>query len=290
MPTSYCYWRGNLPAITELFFASFLATQRGELHIFLDRCDDIGPLSLDYLRNPRLIVHAMDWQRFNPDPVFDGFVANLGGRGLDARLFALHQRLRPNAFTIHPQQGLKFTSQRVSLPLWGRVKQPYPLYMYGDLFRCMLCAAELGDVLYVDLDVCFLKDFAPLFEDGDFLYRWERQPYANNAIIYSAAGGRLAREIKDLVRHHDSVAAWHLFTLNEPCLAGVRILPCEWFDPLWLNEEGLTFEDFFNGRDLGASLDGAYCHHWHNHWQIVPHEDSAFMALLRRFRRMLNAE
>lgn len=289
MPTYYCYWRGALPAITELFFASFLATQRGEMHVYLDRCDDIGPLRLDYLRSPRLIVHAMDWNRFHPDPVFDGFIANLGATAVDTRLFNLCRRLRPDAFDVHPQQGLKFTSQRVSLPLWGRVKQPYPLYAYGDLFRCMLCAGEPGDVLYVDLDICFLKDFAPLVADGDFLYRWERQPYANNAIIFSGAGGRLKRVLKDLVRHHDSVAAWYLFTLSEPRLEGVRILPCEWFDPLWLNDAGFAFTDFFNGRDLGGALDGAYCHHWHNHWRVVPHDNSAYMTLLRRFRHMLQA-
>jgi len=289
MPTTYCYWRGNLPPITELFFASFLATQRGKLHVFLDCCDDIGPLRLDYLQTPRVIVHEMDWKRFNPDPVFDGFVANLGANRLDTRLFRLHQRLYPHAFERHPQQGMKFTSQRVTLPLWGRVKQPYPMYLYGDLFRCMLCARESGDVLYADLDVCFLKDFAPLFAAGDFLYRWERQPYANSAIIYSAAGGTLSRVIKDLVRHHDTVAPWYLFPLDEPRFEGVRILPCEWFDPLWDNDAGLTFADFFNGRDLGRALDGAYCHHWHNHWQIVPHDDSAFTALLRTFRQMLGA-
>lgn len=288
MPTYYCYWRGNLPPITELFFASFLATQRGDLHVYLDRCDDIGPLGLDYLRSPRVIVHTMDWRRFNPDPVFNGFVANLGASRLDARLFRLHRFLSPHAFEIHPQQGMKFTPRRVSLPLWGRVKQPYPLYLYGDLFRCMLCASDVGDVLYADLDVCFLQDFTPLFEAGDFLYHWERQPYANSAILYSAAGGALTHAVRDLVRHHDTVAPWYLFTLSEPRLAGVRILPCEWFDPLWLNDTGLTFDDFFNGRDLGGALDGAYCHHWHNHWQTVPHENSAFMVLLRGFRRMLS--
>jgi hypothetical protein len=289
MPTYYCYWRGNVPAITELFFASFLATQRGELHVFLDRCDDIGPLGLDYLQTSRVIVRAMDWKRFNPDPVFDGFVANLGASRLDARLFRVHQLLYPHAFERHPQQGMKFTSQRVTLPLWGRVKQPYPMYLYGDLFRCMLCARELGDVLYADLDVCFLKDFTPLFESGDFLYRWERQPYANNAILYSAAGGVLARVIKDLVRQHATVAPWYLFLLDEPRLAGARILPCEWFDPLWATDTGLTFDDFFNGTDLGQALDNAYCHHWHNHWHIVPQEHSAFTALLHTFRRMLGA-
>ncbi|MFM7108908.1 MAG: hypothetical protein ACKOZU_09985 [Planctomycetaceae bacterium] len=289
MPTYYCFWRGDLPAITELFFASFLATQRGEMHVFLDRCGDIGPLGLDYLRSPRVIVHAMDWRRFNPDPVFDGFIANLGASRLDARMFRLHRRLHPNAFERHPQHGVKFTSQQVRLPLWGPVKQPYPPFFYGDLFRCMLCAGEPGDLLYADLDVCFLKDFTPLFESGDFLYHWERQPYANSAILYSAAGGILKQAVKDLVRHHDTVAPWYLFTLAEPRLAGLRILPCEWFDPLWSNEAGLTFEDFFNGRAVGPALEGAYCHHWHNQWHVVPHEDSTSMTLLRTFRRMLGA-
>jgi hypothetical protein len=178
----------------------------------------------------------------------------------------------------------------VTLPLWGRVKQPYPLYLYGDLFRCMLCASGRGDVLYADLDVCFLKDFGPLFEAGDFLYRWERQHYANSAILYSATGGVLARTIKDLVRHHDTVAPWYLFPLDEPRLERARILPFEWFDPLWENDAGLTFDDFFNGCDVSRALDGAYCHHWHNRWHIVPHEDSTFMALLRTFRRMLGAK
>jgi hypothetical protein len=285
MPTYYCYWRGNLPPITELFFASFLATQCGEIHVYLDQCDDVDPLGLDYLRTPRVIVHAMDWKQFNPDPVFDGFVANLGASGIDTRLFNLYRRLHPQAFQMHPQHGMKFTPRRITLPLWGRVKQPYPLYLYGDLFRCMLCVSGLGDVLYADLDVCFLKDFSPLFQAGDFLYRWERQPYANSAILYSAADGRLKRVIKDLVRHHDTVAPWYLFPLGEPRLDGVRILPCEWFDPLWASDAGLSFDDFFNPREIGQAIDAAYCHHWHNRWHIVPHEDSTFMALLRTFRR-----
>ena len=285
----YCYWRGNLPPITELFFASFLATQQGEMHVFLDRCEDIGPLRMDYLQHPRVIVHRMDWRRFNPDPVFDGFVANLDATRLDSRLFALYRRLHPQAFEMHPQQGMKCTSQRVALPLWGRVKQPYPMAVYGDLFRCMLCMADPGDVLYADLDVCFLKDFAPLFDSGDFVYRWERQPYANSAILYSAAGGVLKHAIKELVRQHDTVLPWYIFSLNEPLLADLRILPCEWFDPLWTNESGLTFPDFFNGTDVASAIGDAYCHHWHNHWKAVPHERSTYSSYLRDFRRRLGA-
>jgi hypothetical protein len=290
MPNYYCYWRGNLPPVTELFFASFLATQQGEMHVFLDRCEDTGPLRKAYLQTPRVVVHRMDWSRFNPDPVFDGFVANLEATRWDARLFRLYRRLYPHAFEMHPQQGMKCTSRRVSLPLWGRVKQPYPMAVYGDLFRCMLCLVDPGDVLYADLDVCFLKDFAPLFDSRDFVYRWERQPYANSAILYSARDGVLKHAIKDLVRKHDTVLPWYIFSLNEPQLEGLRILPCEWFDPLWTNEASVTFSDFFEGKDIAAAIGDAYCHHWHNQWKALPHERSTYATYLRDFRRMLGAE
>ncbi|MFM8892498.1 MAG: hypothetical protein ACKOTB_12910 [Planctomycetia bacterium] len=290
IPKYYCYWRGNLPPVTELFFASFLATQQGEMHVFLDRCEDTGPLRMPYLRTPRLILHRMDWRRFNPDPVFEGFVANLDTNRWDRRIFRLYCRLYPDAFETIPEHGRKCTSRPLRLPFWGRVKQPYPLAVYGDLFRCMLCVGNPDDVLYADLDVCFLKDFAPLFDARDFVYRWAQQPYANSAILYSAANGVLKTAIKDLVREHDTVLPWYIFRLNQPRLEGLRILPCEWFDPLWTNTAGPAFSDFFEDKDAASAIGGAYCHHWHNQWTAVPHERSTYTTLLRGFRRMLGAD
>jgi len=283
----YSYWYGNIPPVTELFFASFLATQKGEMHIFIDNCRDIGPLDLGYLQNPRIIIHKMNWKALNPDPVFDGFIQNLYANRIDRLLFRMYRKLNPGAFEIHPQQGMKFTSKIQKLLFLIRFKQPYPITFYADLFRCIQCVANPEDLVYVDMDICFLKDFEPLFSQGDFIYKWENQSYGNNAIIYSSKSGVLKRNIKNLIKKHDTVLPWYIFSYSEPLLGDLRVLPCELFDPLWANDKGISFNDFFKDFDLIDMIDSSYCHHWHNNWGAIPTENSTYMYYLNKYKKFL---
>ena len=297
------YWNGNIPPVTRLFFSSFLATQKGILELYLENCNDLGPAK-DYLNSKRIIIKEVNLNKLCKGTVFERFSPNRSQNFLDGLIIKLYSKyfvVKRNLYEkflpdklpqhrsclVHPLMGLTPTSKPiVNIPFYGAVRDQYNLAFWGDIFRLLMSILEKEDFVYVDLDVCFLKDFTPLFKGEDFVYEWEHQAFANSAVMFSSRDGILKKRISEIVEKYDTVTPWFVFSKEEPLLEELRILSCELFDPLW-KQESPNFDRFFEDNSVMELLDESYAYHWHNHWRVLPKEGSCYSHLLNKFEAYL---
>lgn len=154
--------------------------------------------------------------------------------------------------------------------------------LYSDYMRYVILYAFGG--IYFDMDVLFLKDWAPLAHEH-FMYRWERMPYANNAIICMPhPRSPIMRSILERTRKFHST--YPLTILGEQYLTelGVRVYDCHLFDEGWLTE---SFDAFFEskrkeGSDMTFHPD-AYAYHWHNRWNKMMEPGSLADTLWKQY-------
>ena len=179
---------------------------------------------------------------------------------------------------------------------WDRV-----LPFVADDFR-IICLYKYGG-LYFDLDVMFVKDFTPLLMRGEFVYAWENQPFANNAVMYFRRNSYLINVLaKEMIKKKSS-QPWVLLRYSNKALSSLMVYPCAMFDPLWLGyEDGMPiscFSDFFRKfdslfpKDIRISsykdfFPDVYAYHWHNHWNVKTSNDSYFGMFNKEFSVMLD--
>lgn len=179
---------------------------------------------------------------------------------------------------------------------WDRI-----LVALADDFRIIALYKYGG--LYFDLDVMFVKDFHPLLMRDEFVYAWENQPFANNALIYLRQGSCLSNQIaKEMIKCKSS-QPWRIFKYSNKSLSALMVYPCAMFDPLWLGHEEWMpikeFADFFREfsddfvkndniqsfRDFFPSI---YAYHWHNQWKHEEFEHSYFGLFNHEFDCLLS--
>lgn len=145
---------------------------------------------------------------------------------------------------------------------------------------------------YFDFDVLFLKDMSELMADGsEFVYRWEMQPCANNAIIHIKRGSSIATSIMQRMLDINSPYAQNVYTLEFANSIGLRVMPCELFDAGWFNEcdDRIKPENFFEPNTLNICefCPESYAYHWHNRWNAVMHPDSIAARFLTYFENLM---
>ena len=265
----------------------------------MENCSDIEPAK-DYLKSQRLKIEQITLKELSKGTVFEKFFPNREQNSFDKSVIKiynkyfkikskLYKRIFPDQLPkhasclAHPVMGLTQTSKPiVEIPFYGAVREQYDVTYRADIFRLLMCVLKKESFVYVDLDVCFLKDFASLYEQGDFVYEWEYQKFANNAIIFSSENGFLKKNISLLVEKYDTVRPWLIFSKEEPLISELRILPCELFDPLW-KQDVLTFESFFEDDSIMDTLNNSYAYHWHNNWNAEPKNGSCYVRLMNKF-------
>lgn len=303
------YWNGNIPAVTDLFFASFLATQDSILEVYLENCEDLGPLA-KYQDSPRIKIYHFNLAERCEGTVFECFFRQEQDHALNRLLtraykkYYRHQAERysnpqkivtlPDAY-IHPVMGLTPRYTRRMAAKWEHNKA-----FIADVFRCWMAATETTDFIYADLDICFLRNFAPLTQQGDFVYEWEYQKFANSAVLFSSNQGAFRQGMNALIRQTLTAIPWIVFSYDSPILEQARVLPCEQFDPLWKQKvftpsgEKVKLGDFFVCNEKTETLlqyltqtDTCYAHHWHNRWSILPEPGSPYQVLFEQFTHKL---
>ncbi|MCF2152069.1 hypothetical protein IQ276_037865 [Desmonostoc muscorum LEGE 12446] len=295
------YWNGNIPAISELFFSSFLATQTGNLELYLENCNNLKDISFLF-KNSRVEIKEIKLEYLSKGTIFEKFFPSREQNYFDTliiqaynKYFTLKSQMYKKVFLDrlprhpsrlrHPVMGLTATSKSIiEIPFYGSVKEQYKLSYWGDIFRLLMCVKEKDSFVYTDLDVCFLKDFTSLYEQGDFVYEWEHQKFANSAILFSSDKGILKKNISALVEKYDTVVPWFIFSKTEPLIKELKILPCEIFDPLWKQKNCIGFDSFFKDDLVMDMLNNSYAYHWHNHWKTKPKKGSCYDILVNKFK------
>lgn len=167
---------------------------------------------------------------------------------------------------------------------------------YSNFVRMVLLYKYGG--CWFDLDVFFLKDFSPLFnafKDEICLYRWERRNYPNSAIIISLApyDERLQQNML-LIMGLNRGWSFQSAQLTYDLPLQFTVLPCEWFDAAWLEENtDRLFDSFFEFSEQKIFLDNFYpssfCYHWHNRWNKKIEPGSPIFRLSNELNILLQA-
>jgi hypothetical protein len=291
--TFFGYWSGQLPAVTELHFRSFLRhhpESRYELWLDEDDASAIAAPRLQWITtHPRIAVRSFSLNALIEKHVSEKPVTHYDRHPkLRKAASAVHRKIAPqwarrNAWE-HPQFGLTY---KHSSRLFGGFTRNKAYR--GDLARCLVALEHYPDAcLYVDLDVCFTSDLHAQFGDKAWAYRWEELPFANSAILYlpnrswSAALTRKGNALENFL-------PWILFADHVCTELGVLVHPARMFDPLW-TPGSLLYGDpakFFAARDNLAldmhalSTERYLAIHWHNNWKTVPARNSIYNGLLK---------
>lgn len=166
----------------------------------------------------------------------------------------------------------------------------------ADAFR-IWALHEYGGV-YFDLDMMFLKDMQNLFCQEEFVYAWEKQKYANNALIYLRKNSCLNDYLLSKVRKRMSFQPWILFDYGDTKLKYLKLYNSFLFDPLWGNDTKEfafhTFADFFKTAPskcyFSEAFPYSYAYHWHNHWKEPIERFSYFEQFEKQFENILGID
>lgn len=140
---------------------------------------------------------------------------------------------------------------------------------------------------YFDLDMLFLRNMSGLINSypDDFCYQFSNFQYANNAFLKIRQESPALLQLFEIVDKWNSGHSWHIFLFKHKQI-DLLVLPCVFFDPLWLHNDGVdkatqvpfdSFSDFFepvkrtNEKPFEETLinnffPGAFAYHWHNNW------------------------
>jgi hypothetical protein len=159
-----------------------------------------------------------------------------------------------------------------------------------DQIRCIACYKYGG--FYFDFDVLFLRDMTEELASREFVYRWERQDYANDAVMHLHPKSPIGRAILERILAIGKPYAPDIFTLAFAESVGLEVLPCEMFDLGWLPEicdPRVRFDNFFKPSDItiGEFCPGAYTYHWHNKWDSPILPDSIAGKFLEHYSHVL---
>jgi hypothetical protein len=159
----------------------------------------------------------------------------------------------------------------------------------GDLFRILILNNYGG--VYVDFDVAFLRDFAPLLSQ-EFMYKWGREKnMINGAIMRLKKNSNLCKQLL----HEISIG---------PVQPGSTLWSTILYEKVRLyNKDWIIFPSgFFNSEWQDTNIDlwnpmkkydfkmyeGAFSWHWHNKWSDVIEIDSKFYTINKKMNEILN--
>jgi len=176
------------------------------------------------------------------------------------------------------------------------------LPLRADAFRLLMPYKYISEnkydgILYFDLDIMFLRDFNDILNHS-FCYQWEKQPYANSAILF-INNKTIIENVINIIEKKRTVIPWIIFNYSNKELYNLMVLPCAYFDPIWAitNNKNyeypiINFDDFFKKYDGEKTsykdfFKGAYAYHWHNKWDYKADENSLFYTFYKEFSNLL---
>ena len=289
--TFFGYWAGELPALAQLHFRSFLAHHPEAVYeLWLD--EDAGSAivapELQWLKShPRIRVRP-----FSLDALIEQHVSVRPRR---SRRFerlrrlgsAVHRRIGPSwgrrKAWDHEHFGLTYMHSSMLFPGFERD----PTYR-ADMARLLVALAHYPQAsLYSNLDVCFNCDLRRLCESSGFVYRWKGLAFASNAIVYMPSASWSAA----LVRKANAIETfrpWVLLSDDHCAELGLVVHPARLIDPM-ADATSLLYGDafkFFAPRDNLAldlhalSIERHLAIHWHG-WKTMPAPTSIYSGLLK---------
>ena len=258
----HCYWYGTFGRKQALSIKSLLATQKSYRYEIWLWLDEEAPEANTNGKDNPYINQICEH-------------VNIKSYSPDLAKSVLIFRKIPKAFNQQKYLAARSDSFRI----WA-------LYEYGGC--------------YFDLDVMFLRDMGNLFMGSEFVYAWEKQAYANSAIIFMRKGSYTCKYTAKKFALMHRAQPWIIFRYSNRKLHDLKLYPCSLFDPLWYHDgEKYIFHDFegffrsnaviSNGTITSpvAIFPYSYCYHWHNLWDAEVEHDSPFEFCEKYFDNIL---
>lgn len=263
----HTYWSGDFSAKQALSIKSFLATQdlnRQELWLWLDS--------------------TFGWDKYTSNPFLQPLLPYL-----NVRRFSITDELRDVISNLYSANWLnRATGKYFRSRLNSLLDREADFVNRANVFRLLILYRYGG--FYSDLDVLFLRSFADLSSicSTEFCYQWATRPHANNAISKLDQKGTAITYLLHKAIQNSSFRPWNLFDLEDNELR-LLILPCPFFDPLWLHFDQVDkthrapFNDFAGFfRPIQDNVvpsyreffRGCFTYHWHNRWKDDEFENS----------------
>jgi|688.fasta_scaffold218432_3 hypothetical protein len=163
----------------------------------------------------------------------------------------------------------------------------------ADLFRTLILSqgAKENNILYADLDICFLKPLNEFLSLHPYTSRWGTEDFANTCLLFVPHHSNSMKGLVQELQKTSSAWPWTLYS-KENCLKyGIEIKPLKMFDPIWDRDFAAPGSDssFFSDPEVAdrwiAWLDEhSLAYHWHNNWTTPRDPESTYEILLRRFK------
>ena len=158
----------------------------------------------------------------------------------------------------------------------------------GDLFRILIVHKYGG--LYTDVDVAFLRSFAPIL-DQEFMYKWGLEKrMINGAVMNMFANSKLSNDLineinKGPIKPNTTNWSTDLYQKVRAYNTDWTVFPSgffnsEWQDPLMGVWNPMKQYDF----DL---YEGSFCWHWHNKWLDNVEIGSKWYTIEQKFENKL---
>jgi len=249
------FWSGQFKQKQQISLKSALATQQGEIWLWLDEKDG--------------------WEERLSNP----FVTEISGK-IVLKKYSISTEVigTPLEHNIH-----LYTTDKVST---SDVFRFLILYHYGGVYFDL-------DVLFLkDFSPLLTEQFAyPWDENNQKLVSENKAAALNQAILHIYAKGDLALSILHALnislnngnKYFNGYTGFAPFvtTTKHPDL---HVLPMKFFDPCWVNNfrPKYFFEDSHD-HSCYSDIPAAYAFHWHNCWDLPIDPNSKFAQLSNQY-------
>ena len=248
----FIYWIGNnITYKHSVVLKSFLATQN------LSKCKLFIYSDVDISKND----------------FFKDYINNVN---IEFRIFDVHEESKGT-----PLENFKHNDNI-------KLHRPNPA-LESDFFRILMLYKYGG--VYIDFDVLFLRDLAPLLQ-YEFMYQWGSEDNRiNGAIMHIKKESKLSKDlIKEILTKDVSYFKGSLSWADE-LYCKVReynkdwiVFPGAFFNPEWQHTVVCNFFKDINNINL---YDGSFAWHWHNNYNEIIEPNSKFDILDKIFTSKL---
>lgn len=302
------YWAGNLPNIVKLHFASFEFNNDLDFKyiLFIDEKfinKDIAQLGKDFFLSNQ---PGLEVRKINLDNLFEKYSIEPFAKWNSNFFYRIMRKFNTNLIKIlakknlinfiygsklhfHKEMGLTFAHNLNFSAL-------IPNLTYrSDAFRSLI-ANEFPsfNILYTDLDVCFLKKFSTYNWENAFTSAWGISEFANTALLYLPKNIQNTREkILNEFRINSCAWPWVLYSKILCEKFGIEIRDVKEFDPPWTpgspvygnSESFMTLNTDLNNLNAWLS-DNSFAWHWHNQWNSEPHNQSPYNYYFEKYSKL----
>jgi hypothetical protein len=303
------YWAGTLPTISNLHFASFKFNNNKNFKYVLFLDHDLKSKSI--ISNDLLWLLNESWfeiRYFSLTQMMNDFdIENFSKwqnnlvykicRKLRSKILKIKIRLYSRYNSIARTRFLKNNYNFEIGPSFSHNQKFTGLSEYltyrSDVFRSLIANKfPNDDVLYVDIDICFVKPFNDYDWSKAFTSPWGLTKFANTAIIYFPAANQLLRKrVLSELKQNSAAWPWILYSKENCEYLGLELRKIEDFDPSWAPANPSTgnsssfMKKQTNSQEIVDWADNnSFCFHWHNQWSVIPEVGSAYDIYFKRYK------